>query len=52
MFEFLFGKKIEKDSIMDMIDKYKDDYNLLITYKPDGTIEIFIGTKRKESEEE
>ena len=52
MFEFMYAKKIKKDIVMEVIDKYKDDYYLSISYKPDGTTEIFIGTKREESEEQ
>jgi hypothetical protein len=49
MFEFMYAEKIKKDIVMEVIDKYKDDYYLNITYKPNGTTEIFIGSKRKES---
>ena len=51
MFEFMYAKKIKKDSIMEVIDKYKDDYYLNVTYKPNGITEIFIGSKKKESED-
>lgn len=52
MFEFMYAKKIKKDIVMEVIDKYKDDYYLIISHKPNGTTEIFIGsTKRKESED-
>ena len=51
MFEFMYAKKIKKDIVMEIIDKYKNDYYLYISHKPNGNIEIFIGGKRKESEE-
>lgn len=51
MFEFMYAKKIKKDIVMEVIDKYKDDYYLHISHKPNGNIEIFIGSKRTESEE-
>ena len=51
MFEFMYAKKIKKDIVMEIIDKYKDDYYLDISHKPNGNTEIFIGSKRKESEE-
>lgn len=51
MFEFMYAKKVDKDIVMKVIDKYKDDYYLHISYKPNGSIEIFIGSKREESEE-
>lgn len=51
MFEFMYAKKIKKDFVMEIIDKYKDDYFVYISYKPNGNTEIFIGSKRKESED-
>ena len=51
IFEFLYANKIKKDIIMEVIDKYIDDYYIHIIHKPNGNIEIFIGNKRKESEE-
>lgn len=51
MFEFMYAKKIKKDIVMEVIDKYKDDYYLIISHTLNGTTEIFIGTKRKESED-
>lgn len=51
MFEFMYAKKVDKDMVMEIIDKYKDEYRLFITQKPNGTLEIFIGSKREESEE-
>ena len=51
MFEFMYAKKIKKDIVMEVIDKYKDDYYLIISHKPNGNTEIFIGSKRKESED-
>ena len=50
MFEFMYAKKINNDMVNEIIDKYKDDYFLHISHKANGDIEIFIGTKRKESE--
>jgi hypothetical protein len=50
MFEFMYAKKTKKEEIMEIIDKYKDDYHLFITQKPNGTLEVFIGSKKKESE--
>lgn len=50
MFEFMYAKKIKKDTIMEIIDKYKDDYYLNITHKPNGTTEIFIGSERNNRE--
>lgn len=50
MFEFLYAKKVKKDLVMEIIDKYKDGYYLYITQKPNGDVEIFVGSKR-ESEE-
>lgn len=52
MFEFMYAKKIKKDTVMEIIDKYNDGYHLLITHKPNGTIEIFIGSKRETESEE
>lgn len=51
MFEFMYAKKVDKDMVMKIIDKYKDDYHLFVTQKPNGTLEIYIGGKRIESEE-
>ena len=51
MFEFMYAKKIKKDIVMEVIDKYKDDYFLSITHKPNGNTEIFIGSKKEEGEE-
>ena len=51
MFEFMYAKKIKKDIVMEVIDKYIDDYYLSISHKPNGTTQIFIGSKRKESED-
>ena len=50
MFEFLYAKKVKKDLVMEIIDKYKDKYNLFITQKPNGNIEVWIGGKRNENE--
>ncbi len=47
MFEFMYAKKIREDMIMEIIDKYKDDYYVNITYKPNGNMEIFIGSERE-----
>lgn len=46
MFEFMYAKKIKVNAVMEIIEKYRNDYHLHITYKPNGTIEIFIGSKR------
>jgi hypothetical protein len=51
MFEFMYAKKVNKDIVMEIIDKYKDNYYLHITHKPNGDVEIFVGSKRKESED-
>ena len=51
MFEFMYAKKVDKDIVMEIIDKYKDDYHLIITHNPNGNLEIFIGSKKKEGEE-
>jgi len=48
MFEFMYAKKIKPDIVMEIIEKYKDDYYLHISYKPNGTTEIFVGSKRSE----
>lgn len=50
MFEFMYAKRIEKEDVMEIVEKYKDNYYLSITYKPNGTLDIFIGSKRAESE--
>ena len=50
MFEFMYAKKIKKEDVMEIIDKYKD-YQPIIAYKPNGTLEIFIGGKSKERED-
>ena len=50
MFEFMYAKKIKKDTVMEIIDKYIDDYFMVITHKQNGNTEIFIGSKKKESE--
>lgn len=49
MFEFMYAKKSKK-ILMEIIDKYKDDYYMIIFHKPNGSTEIFIGSKKKESE--
>lgn len=51
MFEFMYAKKNKKDIVMEVIDKYKDDYYLCISQKPNGNTEIFICGKREKSEE-
>ena len=51
MFEFMYANKIQASAVMDIIEKYKNDYHLHITYKPNGIIEIFIGSKRNEDKE-
>lgn len=48
MIDFMYAKKIKEDIVMEVIDKYKDDYYLNISYKPNGDTEIFIGDKKKE----
>lgn len=50
MFDFMYAKKVDRDIVMEIIDKYKDEYYLDITQKPNGDVEIFVGSKRKESE--
>lgn len=50
MFEFVYAKRIKKEDVMEIIDKYKD-YQPIIAYKPNGTLEIFISGKSKEREE-
>ena len=47
MFEFMYAKKIKRDIAMEVIDKYKDNYYLDISHKPNGTIEIFIGSNKR-----
>ena len=46
MFEFMYAKKIKTDTVMEIIEKYKDSYNILITHMPNGNLEIFIGSKK------
>lgn len=49
----MFGfktKEVKKDLVMEIIDKYKDKYNLFITQKPNGNVEVWIGSKRNENE--
>lgn len=50
MFEFVYAKRVKKSMIMAIIDKYKDEYNLFITHKPNGNIEVWIGSKKTENE--
>lgn len=50
MFEFMYANKIQASALMEIIEKYNSDYHLHITYKPNGIIEIFIGSKRSEVE--
>lgn len=49
MFGF-YSKKVKKDLVMEIIDKYKDKYNLFITQKPNGSIEVWLGSKKNENE--
>ncbi len=51
MFDFMYAKKVDRDIVMEIIDKYKDDYYLHITQKPNGDVEIFIGSKREKKDE-
>ena len=51
MFEFMYAKKVKTDTVMEIIEKYKDDYYIHVTHKPNGNIEILIGGKRSEVEE-
>lgn len=46
MFEWMYAKKIKPDAVMEIIEKYKDDYYLHITHTPKGNLEIFIGSRR------
>lgn len=50
MFDFMYAKKIDKDIVMEIIDKYKDEYRLIITHKSNGDVEIFVGSKREKDE--
>lgn len=47
----MYAKKVDRDIVMEIIDKYKDEYRLIITHKSNGDVEIFMGGKRDESEE-
>lgn len=49
MFEWMYAKKFEKEDVMEIVDKCKDNYYLDITYNPNGTFGVFIGGKRKEN---
>lgn len=51
MFEFMYAKKIKKEDVMEIVDKYIDNYYLSITHEPNGALRIVIGDKREESEE-
>lgn len=47
MFEFMHANRIKKEDLIEYVDKYKNDYFIYITYKPDGSLEIFIGSKKR-----
>jgi len=50
MFDFMYAKKVDRDIVMEIVDKYKDEYNLIITHKQNGDVEIFMGSERKKDE--
>lgn len=53
IFEF---KKVEKDKVdltlSEVIDKYSSIYYMYVSYKKDGTVEVWLGTTKKTTDAE
>lgn len=50
MFESLFAKKVDKNKLIEIIEKASEKYHVVVTFKCNGDVEIFVGSEREEDE--
>ena len=48
MFEHLFAKKVDGNKLTEIIEKTSEKYHVVVTFKHNGVVEVFVGSKREE----
>lgn len=43
----LFAKEVDKEQLTEVIEKASEKYYIDVTFKPNGCVEVFIGSERK-----